>query len=58
MSISKEDYLRRIEEAKIRMKKDEIAFMIIYRDFWRDGNLRYFVGLSPFAALHTDHAGT
>ncbi|MGD0330633.1 MAG: Xaa-Pro peptidase family protein [Nitrososphaeria archaeon] len=55
MSISKDDYLRRIEEAKRRMKKDGIDFLIIYGDSWRDGNFRYFAGLSPFAALNTDY---
>jgi Xaa-Pro aminopeptidase len=56
MSMSKEDYLRRIGEAKRRMKKDGIDCLIIYGDSWRDGNLRYFAGLSPFAALNTDYA--
>jgi hypothetical protein len=56
MPITKEDYLRRIGFAKKKMENDGVDLMIIYGDSWRDGNFRYFTGISPFAAMHTDYS--
>jgi Xaa-Pro aminopeptidase len=55
MLITKEDYLKRIEEAKRRMEKDDIDLLLIYGDAWRDANFRYFVGCTPFSAKYTSY---
>lgn len=55
MYITKEDYLKRIEEAKKRMEKEDVNLLLIYGDAWRSANFRYFLGCAPFAARYTSY---
>jgi|GEM_PF-1645529 len=56
-SITKEDYLKRIEKTKSIMKEKELDLLIVFSDAWRHGNCRYLAGIKPYPGFFSDVPG-
>lgn len=55
--ITPEDYLKRIDNTKSRMKDEDLDLLIVFSDAWRSGNCRYLTGIRPYPGFFSDVPG-
>jgi len=55
--ITPEDYLKRIDNTKNRMKNEDLDLLIVYSDAWRSGNCRYLTGVRPYPGFFSEVPG-
>jgi Xaa-Pro aminopeptidase len=52
-AITPEDYLKRIDETKSRMRDRNLDLLVVYSDAWRSANCRYLTGVKPYTGFLT-----